>query len=161
MTARRVRITSGALTPGHGQGFTLIEVLVAVLVLSIGVLGLVGLHSAALRNNQSAYQRSQAAILINDMADKMRSNMAIDYSAITAVSHATSCVSYSGTASSCSATEIAERDLYDWQDTLSTVLPSGSGVVTVSGAVTTVVISWDDDRDAGTADETIAMSFQL
>ena len=56
------------------QGFTLIEVLIAVLVLSIGLLGLASLQAASLKNNYGAYMRSQASILANDMADRIRSN---------------------------------------------------------------------------------------
>ncbi len=54
------------------QGFTLIEVLVAVVVLSIGLLGLAGLQTTGLRNNQSAYYASQAAIYANDIFERMR-----------------------------------------------------------------------------------------
>jgi len=58
------------------EGFTLLEVLIAVVVLSIGLLGLAGLQTTGLRNNQDAYARTQAATLANDMADRIRSNMA-------------------------------------------------------------------------------------
>jgi type IV pilus assembly protein PilV len=55
-------------------GFTLLEVLVSVLVLSIGLLGLAGLHVTALRNSQSSYFRSVATQLAYEMADRMRAN---------------------------------------------------------------------------------------
>ena len=58
------------------NGFTMVELLVAVLVLSIGLLGLAGLQAAGLRNNQSAYLRSQATILAYDVADRMRATRA-------------------------------------------------------------------------------------
>lgn len=58
----------------HMKGFTLVEVLVALLILSIGLLGLAGLQAGGLRSNHSAYLRSQAVMLAHDMADRMRSN---------------------------------------------------------------------------------------
>ncbi len=129
------------------QGFTLVEVLVAILILSLGILGLVALETHTLQNNQSAYYRSQATILTYDLADKMRANMAVDYWTVTASSHAGSCVSYSGAASPCSATQIAEKDLDEWNTAISNLLPAGSGNVTVSGGIVNIAIQWDDNRD--------------
>jgi type IV pilus assembly protein PilV len=56
------------------QGFSMIELLVAMVVLAIGLLGMAGLQTAGLSNNQSAYFRSQASIAINDLIDRMRAN---------------------------------------------------------------------------------------
>src|SRR5690606_3184429 len=56
------------------NGFTLIEVLVTVIVLAIGLLGLAALQFSGLRYTHSAYQRSQATILTNDIIDRMRVN---------------------------------------------------------------------------------------
>lgn len=56
------------------QGFSMIELLVAVVVVAIGLLGMAGLQTAGLSNNQSAYFRSQAIIAINDLTDRMRAN---------------------------------------------------------------------------------------
>jgi type IV pilus assembly protein PilV len=59
--------------PGNG-GFTLVEVLVAVLVLAVGLLGLAGLQLASMKSNHSAYRRSQATIAAYDLLDRMRAN---------------------------------------------------------------------------------------
>ena len=56
------------------RGASLIEVLVAFLLLSFGLLGLSGLQINALKNNQSALQRSQATMLAYFMMDAMRAN---------------------------------------------------------------------------------------
>lgn len=56
------------------RGATLLEVLVAVLVLAIGLLGVAALQASALRSNQSAFERSQAVIATYSMLDAMRSN---------------------------------------------------------------------------------------
>ncbi|MDR3419103.1 MAG: type IV pilus modification protein PilV [Nevskia sp.] len=56
------------------SGISLIEVLVAVLVLSIGLLGIAGLQTAALTTNSISYQYSQAALMAESMAERMRAN---------------------------------------------------------------------------------------
>lgn len=55
-------------------GLTLLEVLIAVLVLAIGLLGIAGLQTSALTNNFVSYQYTQAAILAQSMLDRMRAN---------------------------------------------------------------------------------------
>jgi type IV pilus assembly protein PilV len=56
------------------RGFTLIEVLIAVLVLAVGLLGLAGLQLAGMKSNHSAYLRSQATIAAYDLLDRMRAD---------------------------------------------------------------------------------------
>ena len=67
----------GASVLGRWQaGVSLVEVLVAVVVLSIGLLGLAGLQASGIRVGQSSIYRSQAAQLAYDMVDRMRVNVA-------------------------------------------------------------------------------------
>ncbi|MEH6625106.1 MAG: type IV pilus modification protein PilV [Motiliproteus sp.] len=143
----------------RSDGFTLIEVLVAVLILSIGIFGLIALESTALQNNQDAYVRSQVTVLIYDITDKMRSNMGTDYETVTVASAA--CVSYSGPPSSCNAAQVAGNDRYDWEQAIRTITSSGSGAIASSGAITTVTVSWDDDRSSASSVASISMSFEL
>ena len=56
------------------RGFTLLEVLIAVMLLAVGLLGLAGLQAVSLRNNHSAYLRSQATMLTYEIIDSMRTN---------------------------------------------------------------------------------------
>ncbi len=56
------------------SGFTLIEVLITVIVVSIGLLGLAGLQISGLRANMSSEDRSKATLLANDIAERMRAN---------------------------------------------------------------------------------------
>ena len=70
-----MRIASSVSGRQLQSGFSLIEVMVAVLVLSIGILGLAALQATALRNNQSALERSQGVVNTYSMVDAMRANV--------------------------------------------------------------------------------------
>ncbi len=133
-------------TPQQAAGFTLLEVLIAVVVLSIGLLGLAGLQTTGLRNNQDAYARTQAATLANDMADRIRANMAgfnagnYDNTASTTAT----CNS-----SGCTPQQMAEHDTSLWNTALA-VLPSGQGTVATNAGLVTVTVMWDNSRTGAT-----------
>lgn len=145
-------------------GFTLIEVLIAMLVLAVGLLGLAGLQATGLRNNQSAYNRSQAIQLANDLADRMRANVAgaATYTAIlpSAAVAQDVCLTVS---MACTMAAMAQNDLFEWNSAVITTLPSGVGTVTVAAGVYTIAITWDDNRDGNVDgdDPNFQTSFQL
>lgn len=114
-------IARKAAQPGAQSGFTLIEILVAVLVLSVGILGLVGLESFSMQNNRTAHLRSQASILAYELADRIRANPGVDYSSLAPADNG--CRSFSGTATSCTPQEIGSQDLFDWQQQVGRSLP--------------------------------------
>jgi len=127
-------------------GFTLIEVLIATLVLAVGLLSLAGLQATGLKNNQSAYNRSQATQLAYELADRMRANF-VGKARYTSVlpSSATAkpnCLTTTG----CTPTDMAENDLYEWNIAVKS-LPSGIGTIGVTANIFTIQIRWDDDRD--------------
>jgi type IV pilus assembly protein PilV len=128
-------------------GFTLIEVLIAMLVLAVGLLGLAGLQATSLRNNQSAYNRSQATQLAYDLADRMRANVSgkTTYTVIlpSSATAKANCLSTTG----CSPADMAENDLFEWNGAVSNTLPSGIGTVAVTTNIYTIRITWDDDQD--------------
>jgi type IV pilus assembly protein PilV len=127
-------------------GFTLIEVLVAILVLAIGLLGLAGLQATSLRNNQSAYNRSQATQLAYDIADRMRANVLgiTTYTTGTALAVA-NCKNTTG----CSPVEMAANDLFEWNSAISVALPNlATGNLTLTNAgLYVITISWSENRD--------------
>ena len=127
-------------------GFTLIEVLIAMLVLAVGLLGLAGLQVISLRNNQSAYNRSQATQLAYDIADRMRANVLgiTTYTTGTALAVA-NCKNTSG----CSPVEMAANDLFEWNTAISAALPNGAvGTLTpTSPGMYSINISWTENRD--------------
>lgn len=149
-------------------GFTLIEVLVSMVVLSLGLLGLAGLQAAALKNNQSSYYRSQATQFAYDLADRIRANKVEASKGSTSkyitlkpdkATEKTDCETLTG----CSTVFMAENDLFQWNREVSAQLPSGSGLININGNVFTITISWDDNKDGGIDDDdpNFQMSFQL
>ncbi len=143
----------------NSRGFTLLEVLVTLLILTIGLLGLAGLQSTGIRNNLSAYHRSQATQLFYDIADRMRSNapLASSYVVDTAATgtEKAECLTTSG----CSSAEMALNDIFIWKNNIAEELPSGVGQIVQAGPLYTVTISWDDNR-SGAADTNFVTSFQ-
>ena len=134
------------------RGFTLLEVLVALVVLSIGLLGIGKLVMVSSRGNDSAYMRSQATVLAYSILDAMRANRdqatAGDYNVGTgAYTGAAGCLT-----STCDAGALTVSDLANWKTALQT-LPSGDGTVTtatVTGAdgqprtTATITVQWND-----------------
>jgi type IV pilus assembly protein PilV len=134
------------------SGFTLLEILVTLVVLSIGLLGLAGLQLNGLQSNHSSYLRSQATILTQDIIDRMRVNRvsAINGAYDIAVGDEPAQASCEGAGVNCSAAALAGADLYEWKDLLSESLPQGNGSVarTVVGndTLVTVIVQWDDSK---------------
>jgi type IV pilus assembly protein PilV len=158
------------------SGFTLIEVLIATLVLAVGLLGLAGLQAASIKNNQSAYNRSQATQLAYDMADRMRANKneslnpttgnVIAASTYLTMAPADAVVQANcATTTGCTGAQMAQNDLFQWNAALTNTLPSGTGTITVVAAtrVFTITVNWDDNRDGAVnaSDPNFSVSFQL
>ncbi len=152
-----MQLGSRSFGPGS-RGFTLLEVLVALVVLSIGLLGLSGMQTTSLRNNHSAFLRSQATVVTNDILDRMRANrdsaLDGDYDLLYTETPATS--GCSGTA--CSATDVANRNLGEWRSFVAR-LPEGEGQVTFPTAgVAEVRVRWADTRDVNNKLELVMRS---
>ncbi len=140
-------------------GFTLIEILIAMLVLAVGLLGLAALQASSLKNNQSAYNRSQATQLAYDLADRMRANTAgsASYTAGATAADA-NCLSTIG----CTAAQMAGNDLFEWNNSITAILPGGVGAVSVAAGVFTISITWNDDQDGDTGNNpSFQTDFQL
>ena len=105
------------------SGFTLLEVLVAIVVVSLGLLGLAGLQAATLRNNQNAYYRAVATQQTYDIADRIRANQAGvaagSYNNLTGVIPADpDCVT-----GACTPANIAVADHSQWNNNNATCCP--------------------------------------
>lgn len=122
-------------------GATLIEVLVAMVILAIGLLGLAGLQTVSVQSNHGAYYRSQATILANDMADRMRANR----TAALAGNYTLSNFPDSSTNNAVSS-DPAQRDRAQWLNNLAATLPQGTGTIVTDGNIVTISIRWEDAR---------------
>ncbi|MBL4835163.1 MAG: type IV pilus modification protein PilV [Pseudomonas sp.] len=123
----------------YQMGVSLVEVLIAVLVLSVGVLGAASLQLNAIRYSASTGHSTQAAIIARDMLDRMRAN----HSALP--SYATASVSGSCAANSGGAT-IVTADIADFTQAVTCQLPDADASIAVAGGRATVSISWSESR---------------
>jgi len=131
MTSRKKKIV----------GFTLLEVLIAVLILSIGFLGSAALQMNALKNNQSAIQRSQAAMLAYFMMDEMRANKNIAINGNYNLVKTCAAPAADGT--------LRTNDQITWFNALKTNLgnqATSCGEISCSAAICHVKVYWDEGR---------------
>lgn len=133
------------------SGFSLLEVLMSIIVTSIGLIGLAGMQATGLRNNHSAYHNSQAAVLAYDLSDRMRANTGAIANYLTSfmtLAQAVAAGAPAGCESTggCTAAEMAQNDLVKWHTALTTAIPGAVGIITLTGDVYTIRVSWDDDR---------------
>lgn len=144
---------SASLARSHQQGVSLLEVLIAVLVLSFGLLGLAGLQMTALRSNQSAHERSMAVIESYSIVDAMRVDRT---NAINGAFNLALNATPAGTT-------FPALELIKWRARLITNLgPDATGSVACNGASCTVTVQWNDTRGvAGAAQQQIATEVQL
>ena len=139
------------------RGITLIEVLVTVVVLAFGLLGLAGLQANALRNNNSAYLRSQATYLANEMMDRMRANR------IEAIDNDNYDIAIGDDESDHSSGDaLTQADIDFWIPLLAATLPMGDGSIACNPAnnVCTITVQWDDTR-TGAATQSFSTSAEL
>jgi type IV pilus assembly protein PilV len=127
--------------PSRSHGFTLLEVLIALLVLSFGLLGLAALQAYSVKANQSANFRSQATALANMMLDNIRANR-VNLSQYYANDYVVGdCFGVPP------ATPPAAFELGEWQREISCLLPNGRGAVApISANEVAVCIRWSDER---------------
>lgn len=147
---------ASARAPQNG-GFTLIEVLIAILVLSIGLLGLAALQISGLQNGQQSYQRAQASALAYDIADRMRANRAVAAAGGYTVAMGalpSAAASPDCSTATCSATQLAAWDIANWALRVKSTLTNGDAVILctacASGTVQAIIVSWQE-KAAGAA----------
>lgn len=122
------------------RGVGLIEVLVAVLLLAIGLLGIAGLQSRALKNGQSAFERSQAVTLTYLMMDAMRANVG---------AARTGQYNINRTCSVSAGSTLITNDQRLWMQSLKQTLGNRDttcGEINCQGDRCAVRIYWDDSR---------------
>jgi len=132
------RTTPAARRRNHG--FTLVEAMVALIVLSVGLLGIAALYVETLRANRTSLFRTQAVNMATDIGDRMRSNRN--------PANAYACGSPCDPATGANAIAIA--DLTDWVNQIELQLPGGAAGVTYTAPTATtpaayvVAVSWSE-----------------
>ena len=128
-----------------GMGFTLVEVMVALAVVSIGMLGIASLYTQALGAARTTQYRSQAINLLADMADRIRANR-LGGAAYAGAAADNNCGLTGG--ATCTPAELAAYDLYTWGQSVEDLLPAGQWSVTRTAATAlptyTINVEWDE-----------------
>ncbi|NUU37229.1 type IV pilus modification protein PilV [Pseudomonas sp. C2B4] len=120
------------------EGMTLIEVLVALLILSVGLLGAAAIQLNALKYTDSSRMTSQASFIAYDMMDRIRANAAADYTVTPPTSGNLSIA--------------RDQDLYDFTSNIvSFGGATATGSISLNQRVYTITITWDDSRAANSA----------
>ena len=162
-----------AMKPGAStsRGLSMIEVLVALFITVIGIMGAVTLQGASLSGNRSAYFRTQASYIAADMASRMRVNptgvSANAYNSISTVSTAADpgCIS-----TGWSASQLAVQDHREWTQYFRNVLgvasyrptlPQGTGTVIGNGTSFRITISWTESARANSSEQTYTLNLRL
>lgn len=122
------------------QGASLIEVLVAIVILSIGLLGLAGLQTTSVQSNYSAFYRSQATLLAYDLGDRMRANRTAGLASSSDSGFPTSSSSHAVTGTQ------AAKDKAEWLNNLALQLPNGTGMIEKTGTTLKISVQWNDNR---------------
>jgi len=148
--------TTSSMRPAFPRvrGFSLLEAMVALVVLSVGMLGIAALHGHSLAASRSAQLRTQAVNLAGDMADRIRVNR-LGGAAYTGTAENNECDPQSSESGSggvdCTPEQMAAHDLFVWQAQLARVLPDGTGSVAYNGAANpptyTISVSWTEPTE--------------
>ena len=138
-------------TQQKSQGFSLIEVLISLVILSIGLLGLMSLQLQALQTNNNSNLRTLATIAAYDMSERIRANSlglkAGNYDKILTTTSGSDC-------STCSTSQLALKDIFEWHRDLKANLPEGEGSVSVSSTADDgldITVSWKENDKSGSA----------
>ena len=131
--------------PKHTQqGFGLVESLVALVVVSVGMIGIAVLYGQGLGASRTAFYRTQAVNLASDMADRIRLNRraGASYAGAGADSNCEP-----GGNTDCTTAQMAAHDIWEWQALVTNQLPGGVGAVAYAGTTPptyTIRVTWQE-----------------
>ncbi len=153
---RKSNFTTRIPRRAFSKGATLIEILIALLVLSLGVLGMAGLQVRALKGNHSAMQRTQAVMMSYYILDAMR----VDSNTAKSTTYNTGSLSGGVIGPICNpaaitGTTLADNNMKHWIESLKTTIGK-TGDTSTCGAILCdadgnchIQVSWDDTRAGG------------
>ena len=131
------------------QGFSLVEVLITLVIMSIGMLGIAGLYVQSMQAGRTSMFRHHAVTLASDVADRIRANPTAGAAYTAANGTDNDCVN-GGV--NCNAAQMAGHDILLWQEQAGDSLPGGQvGIVFDGGVVPAtyqITISWSAPNPA-------------
>lgn len=153
------------------KGLSMIEVLVALFITIIGIMGAVTLQGTSLKGNQSAYFRTQASYIAADMASRMRANpVGVSGSAYNSLSTSSVPSNPNCITTGCTANQLAAQDHREWAQYFTNVygltvyrpmLPQASGSVVGDGASFTITVSWTESARVNTSGQSYTLNLRL
>jgi len=152
--------------PGRARGFTMVEALVALVVLAVGMLGMAGLYVTTLHSGSSAIYRMQAINLATDMADRIRANRTANLFYNDAPAN-NNCFGAAAVVD-CTPEQMAQNDLFLWNTQIGQILPNATGTVVAAGASSpwtyTITLTWyEQGSNTGNVNtaQSYVMTFQI
>lgn len=130
------------------RGVTLVEAMIALLVISIGLLGIASLQITAMNQNASSLHHSQAVWYAYNMSDRVRANIS-GFASYDGINTGTNDYTQQCITARCSAANMINADAADWENMISN-LPGGVGVISIPGNELLVTVMWDDDGTGAT-----------
>ncbi len=142
MTNRQWTIRRGRPLDPQG-GFSLVEVLIALIIMSVGMLGIASLYVQSMQAGRTSLFRHNAVTLAGDVADRIRANRTAGAVYEAAAGQDNNCIA-GGT--NCSAPQMAAHDILIWQQQAQDTLPNGVVVVNFDGTTNpptyTITVNW-------------------
>ncbi len=147
----------------NNKGFTLIEMLISVVVISVGILGVAALQTLGVRYTQNSYMLSIATQQAQDMAERIRANPAEMVDTTTGGYYNNMSGLFSGTkpdciTSTCTSEQRAQMDHAEWNGMNNTLFGS-TGTVTRVGSRFQITVLWNDVESGGTAPKSYILDF--
>lgn len=139
-------------SPRHVRGISLIEVMVSVLILSVGLLGSAAMQSLALRGGQGSLESSQAVMQTSSILEAMRANPTANYNMTKQCSLPTATAT------------LVSKDKLAWVQALKSTIGDTAktcGQIACASGVCTITVFWDDTRAGGTDARTIVTSARI
>ena len=137
------------------RGFSLIEVLIALIIMSVGMLGIAGLYVQSMQAGRTSMFRHHAVTLAGDVADRIRANPRAGIAYMGGPAN-NNCVAQ-GT--DCDQGEMAANDIFLWDEQARETLPNGTVTIVYNAGTVppeyTITIAWDEAGDQPTYQITI------
>lgn len=130
------------------RGAIMVEAMVTIVITAVGLLGIVGMLVAGISSSNKSLYRSSAVYLANEISERMRSNLAgvkaNAYAGVGSDSKVCRTSPSTITPSTCTPSELASYDVFDWKAQIAKSLPGGTGTITNASGVG---VPWASDKN--------------